>query len=104
MSFPAWTQALLQTSLPIHSQSLGGVVFLGTWRTFRRGSPGIWQEEETGQSDLPSLPEEMSNPLLGSYTTPSEEVALSEDRPRALHNKHPLTLWPWPYLGIGKNI
>lgn len=23
---------------------------------------------------------------------------------RALHKGHPLTFWPWPYLGIGKNI
>lgn len=44
---------------------------------------------ETGQSDLPSFPEEMSNPLLGSYTPPSEEVALCGDQPRALHNRHP---------------
>lgn len=49
----------------------------------------MWQKEETGQSDPPSIPEEMSNPLLGSYTSPSEEVALSGDQPRALHNKHP---------------
>lgn len=64
------------------------VVFLGTWRTFSR-SPGMWQEEEAGQSDLPSFPKEMSNPLSGSDASPSEEVALSGDRPRALHNKQP---------------
>lgn len=38
---------------------------------------------------LPIFPEEMSNPLLVSYTSPSEEVALSGDRPRALHNRQP---------------
>lgn len=36
---------------------------------------------------LPIFPEEMSNPLLVSYTSPSEEVALSGDQPRALHNR-----------------
>lgn len=36
---------------------------------------------------LPRFPEEMSNPLLGSYTSPSEEVALSGDQLRALHNR-----------------
>ena len=65
----------------------------------------MWREEEMGRLALPSFPEEMSNPLLGSYISPSEEVALSGDQPRALHNRHPpLTLWSWPYLGIGINI
>lgn len=65
------------------------VKFPGMWRTFTRGSAGMWREEETGRPTLPSFPEEMSNPLLGSYTSPSEEVALSGDQPRTLHNRHP---------------
>ena len=65
------------------------VKFPGMRRTFTRGSAGMWREEEMGRLALPSFPEEMSNPLLGSYISPSEEVALSGDQPRALHNRHP---------------
>lgn len=63
-----------------------------------------------GRGAVPRFPEEMSNPSLGCYTSPGEEVALSGDQPRALHNGRPPApspppaLWPWPYLGIGKNI
>lgn len=65
-TIPGW-DAGPAPNVPSHPQPKARpwvVVFLGTWRSFSRGSPGMWQEEETGQSDLPSFPEEMSNPFV----------------------------------------
>lgn len=94
--FPAARKALLLRPLPITSPG----------RQSRRPGPprGCTQESgdhsaeealgcgrgrKQGTVALPSFPEEMSNSLFGSYTSPGEEVALSRDQPRALHNRHP---------------
>lgn len=57
MPIPSMMRVLLLTCLPVNSprvvtangQALM-VVFPGTWRTFKRGSPGMWHKKETGQS------------------------------------------------------
>lgn len=105
---PAIMQVLLLTPPPIHSAG-------PLWECSRESgahsteeAPGCGRRRKWGTVALPRFPEEMSNPLLGSYTSPSEEVALSGDQPRALHNRQTapptLAFWPWPYLGIGKSI
>lgn len=85
----AMMQALLLTPPPIHSAGPLWGCSQGSGARSTEEAPGCGRRRKRGTVALPIFPEEMSNPLLGSYTSPSEEVALSGDQPRALHNRQP---------------